>query len=78
MKMKRSSNISKFKRIESKHSDSSLLLSSIIESSKDMVIFSLDKNYCYTIFDYNRKSMFFETAHLLEVKNEIRSIKDQS
>ncbi len=40
------------------HPETSALFSSIIESPKDFVIFALDRDYCYTVFNSNhRKTM---------------------
>ena len=41
----------KSKSPEQKYPDSNPLLSTIIESPKDIVIFALGRNYCYTAFN---------------------------
>ncbi|NQU66939.1 MAG: PAS domain S-box protein, partial [Candidatus Marinimicrobia bacterium] len=53
MKTKQSSDNTNHKHVESKHADS--LLSSIIESPDNMVIFALDRDYGYTAFNTNHK-----------------------
>ncbi len=55
MKNKPSSNIPYRKRVESKQTDPNSLLSAIIESPRDIVIFALDRNYCYTAFNKSHK-----------------------
>ena len=55
MKNKPPSNIPNRKRVESRYTDTNSLLSAIIESPRDIVIFALDRNYCYSAFNNNHK-----------------------